>query len=64
VHTDISTNFARTYFSTDVEDLKKINALLQKFWEVDTSGTKEVSLLTHEDEIALRNVYYIQGKSL
>jgi len=30
-----------------------VNVLLQKFWEIETSGTKEVSVLRSEDKSAL-----------
>ena len=49
----INTNFAHTYFSAGQADMEKINAMLQKFWEVDTSGTEQVSLLKFEDKLVL-----------
>ena len=46
-------NFAHTYFSAGQTDMEKINALLQRFWEVDTSGTEQAPLLNTEDKLVL-----------
>ena len=48
-----NTNFAHTYFAADQTDMEKINSMLQKFWQVDTSGIEPVSLLSHEDKLVL-----------
>ena len=42
---DYSTNFARTYFTTEETDVSKIYAVLQKFWEVHSCAIKG-SLIT------------------
>ena len=42
---NISTNFAHTYFSAGQTDTEKINTMLQRFWEVDTSGIEQAPLL-------------------
>ena len=46
------TNFARTYFTTGDTDVSKIEAVLQKFWEVD-SCSGEVSFLSPQDKLVL-----------
>ena len=51
---NINSNFAHTYFSVGQTDMEKINSMLQKFWEIDTSGIKQVPLLNTEDKLALR----------
>ena len=51
---DYSTNFARTYFSTEETDVSKINTVLQKFWEVDCSST-EGNLITGENKNILES---------
>ena len=60
-----NTNFAHTYFSAGKTDMAKINLLLQKFWEVDNSGTESASSLNHEDKLALhmveKSIKYIKG---
>ena len=50
---NINTNFAHTYFSAGQTDMEKINLMLQKFWEVDTSGIEQVPLLDTEDKVVL-----------
>ena len=63
---NVNTNFAHTYFSAGQVDMEKINLMLQKFWEVDTSGTEPGSLLSHEDklvvEMAGKSIKYNEGK--
>ena len=60
-----NTNFAHTYFSAGKTDMAKINSLLQKFWEVDNSGTESASSLNHEDKLALhiveKSIKYTKG---
>ena len=51
--TKLSNNFACTFFSVDQTDTEKVNLMLQKFREVDTSGTEEVSILKAEDNLVL-----------
>ena len=62
IHANISTNFACTCLSPGVGDTEKVNVLLQKFWEIDTSGM--VSMLRPEDKSALsvakRSITYKQ----
>ena len=41
---DDITNFARTYFVTEETDVSNINAVLQKFWEIDSSAIEGSSL--------------------
>ena len=50
---NISTNFAHTYFSAGQTDMEKINTMLQRFWEVDTSGIEQAPLLNTEDKLVL-----------
>jgi len=51
---DYSTNFARTYFSTEETDVSNINTVLQKFWEVDSSAV-EVSPISCEHKRILEH---------
>ena len=32
------TNFARAYFSTGETEMSEVNAMLRRFWEIDSSG--------------------------
>ena len=48
---NISTNFAHTYFSAGL--MEKVNTMLQRFWEVDTSGIEQAPLLSTEDKLVL-----------
>ena len=50
---NINTNFAHTYFSVGQTDMEKINSMLQKLWEIDTSGTDQAPLLNTEDKLVL-----------
>ena len=34
--------------------MEKINSMLHKFWEIDTSGTEQAPLLNTEDKLVLR----------
>jgi len=49
----INTNFAYTFFSVGQTDAEKVNLMLQKFWEVDTSGTDKLPILKAEDSLVL-----------
>ena len=51
-----NTNFNRAYFINKAD--KDLNQTLQKFWEIDTSGslTEKETLLSVEDSYALREV--------
>ena len=51
--TKLSNNFACTFFSVGQTDTEKVNLMLQKFWEVYTSGTEEFSILKAEDNLVL-----------
>ena len=51
--TKLSNNFACTFFSVGQTDTEKVNLMLQKFWEVDTSGTEEFSIVKAEDNLVL-----------
>ena len=48
---DDITNFARTYFVTEETDVSNINAVLQKFWEIDSSAIEKSSLLCENKRI-------------
>jgi len=37
----VQTNFARTYFSTGETEMNKVNDMLHRFWEVDSSGVEK-----------------------
>ena len=50
---NINTNFAHTYFSVGQTDMEKINSMLQKFWEIDTSGIEQAPMLNTEDKLVL-----------
>ena len=50
---NINNNFTHTYFSVGQTDMKKINSMLQRFWEIDISGTEQAPLLNTEDKLVL-----------
>ena len=50
---NINTNFAHTYFFAGQTAMEKINTMLQRLWEVDTSGIEQAPLLNTEDKLVL-----------
>jgi len=60
-----STNFAYTYFSTDQQDMEKINLMLQRLRETENIAIENVPVFKVDEKAALdfgcsRGVYYIQ----
>jgi len=50
----INTNFAYTYFSADQQDMEKINSMMMRFWEIETTGVEKVEVFRPDEKAALR----------
>jgi len=52
----LSTQFARTYFTSNHMGEESVDVVLRQFWEVDSSGVQSLPLMTAEDKMVLDKV--------
>ena len=62
----VQTNLARTYFSTGETEMSKVNDMLRRFWEVDSSGVEKFPVKNDEDRMVLsraqESVKFVNGR--
>ena len=63
---DSRSHFARTYFVLDQNSVEDVNVVLRQFWEIDSGGVENASVLTIEEKMAVekieRSVKFIEGR--
>ena len=53
---DPKTYFARTYFVSNQVTVEDVNGVLHQFWEIDSSGVENLSILSVEEKMIVEKV--------
>jgi len=50
---DVTTNFIRTYFVSEQIAMEEVNSVSRQFWEIDSSGTTTLPVMTKVEQLLL-----------
>ena len=50
---DVTTNFIRTYFVSEQIAMQEANSVFRQFWEIDSSGTTTLPVMTKVEQLLL-----------